>query len=114
MKLFKSIISLAITLAISTPSRLSAQDETTTTTPTDKTSLKIIDTPVGSSSSVSFSVNYQNSTNNVTLTADESSDVNNSFSISPTSKSIVNLLIKNSNPSRATKQPITFTIIKMY
>ena len=39
MKLFKSIISLAITLAISTPSRLSAQDETTTTTPTDKTSL---------------------------------------------------------------------------
>ena len=39
MKLFKSLISLAITLAISTPSRLSAQDETTTTTPTDKTSL---------------------------------------------------------------------------
>jgi len=39
MKLFKSIISLAIIVAISTPSRLSAQDETTTATPTDKTSL---------------------------------------------------------------------------
>ena len=49
---------------------------------------KIDDTPVGASSSVSFSVDYQNSTNNVTIVANESSDVNNSFSISPTSKSI--------------------------
>lgn len=55
---------------------------------TNYTTLPIEDTPVGSSSSVSFSVNYQNSTNSVTLTANESSDVNNSFSISPTSKSI--------------------------
>ncbi len=55
---------------------------------TDKTSLKIIDTPVGSSSSVSFLVDYQNSTNSVTFAATESSDTNNSFSISPTSKSI--------------------------
>ena len=69
---------------------------------TDKTSLKIIDTPVGSSSSVSFSVNYQNSTNNVTLTADESSDVNNSFSISPTSKSITDC-------SNTTNYTITFS-----
>lgn len=69
---------------------------------TDKTGLKIIDTPVGSSSSVSFSVNYQNSTNNVTLTADESSDVNNSFSISPTSKSITDC-------SNTTNYTITFS-----
>lgn len=55
---------------------------------TSDTTPSVEDTPVGSSSSVSFSVNYQNSTNSVILTANESSDVNNSFSISPTSKSI--------------------------
>lgn len=38
MNPFKPIISLAIILAVSTPSRLSAQDEPTATTPTDQTS----------------------------------------------------------------------------
>ena len=55
---------------------------------TSKTTLPIEDTPVGSSSSVSFFVDYQNSTNSATIVATESSDTNNSFSISPTSKSI--------------------------
>lgn len=56
-------------------------------TTSDPTPL-IEDTPVGSSSFVSFLVDYQNSTNSVTFAATESSDTNNSFSISPTSKSI--------------------------
>ena len=55
---------------------------------TSKTTLPIEDTPVGSSSDVSFWVDYQNSTNSATIVATESSDTNNSFSISPTSKSI--------------------------
>ena len=55
---------------------------------TSKTTPPIEDTPVGSSSSVSFFVDYQNSTNSATIVATESSDTNNSFSISPTSKSI--------------------------
>ena len=55
---------------------------------TSKTTLPIEDTPVGSSSDVSFFVDYQNSTNSATIVATESSDTNNSFSISPTPKSI--------------------------
>ena len=55
---------------------------------TSDTTLPIEDTPVGSSSSVSFFVDYQNSTNSATIVATESSDTNNSFFISPTSKSI--------------------------
>ena len=55
---------------------------------TSNTTPSIEDTPVGSSSDVSFWVDFQNSTNSVTLTANESSDAKNSFSISPTSKSI--------------------------
>ena len=55
---------------------------------TGKSHFTIDDTPVGASSSVSFSVDYQNSTNTVTMVANESSDVNNSFSISPSSKTL--------------------------
>ena len=55
---------------------------------TGKSHFTIDDTPVGASSSVSFSVDYQNSTNTVTMVAKESSDVNNSFSISPSSKTL--------------------------
>ena len=55
---------------------------------TSDTTLPIEDTPVGSSSSVSFFVDYQNSTNSATIVAAESSDVNNSFSISPSSKTL--------------------------
>lgn len=55
---------------------------------TGKSHFTIDDTPVGASSSVSFSVDYQNSTNTLTMVANESSDVNNSFSISPSSKTL--------------------------
>ena len=83
---------------------------------TDKTTLSIEDTPVGSSSSVSFSVDYQNSTNNVTFTANESSDKNNSFSISPTSKSItdcsgtINYTVTFSPQSEQTNATATYVI----
>ena len=55
---------------------------------TSDTTLPIEDTPVGSSSDVSFWVDFQNSTNSAKIVATESSDTNNSFSISPTSESI--------------------------
>ena len=83
---------------------------------TSNAALTIEDTPVGSSSSVSFSVDFQNSTNSVTFAAEESSDANNSFSISPTPKSItdcsgtIEYIITFSPQSEQTNATATYVI----
>lgn len=58
-------------------------------TPSDN-SLTVANTPVGGSSTVSFSVDYQNSTNSATLTAIANSGSNAAFSISPASATLSN------------------------